>query len=50
MYIYIKSAKSTFFSLYPWVILGESLGYPLVRSADLLYFVMLRCTSSPISR
>ena len=38
MYIYRKSAFCTKYSVYPWVILGESLGYPLVMSLFRPYF------------
>ena len=34
MYIYSKRVKNRFLPFYPSVILGESLGYPLVRSAN----------------
>ena len=34
MYIYSKRAKNRFLPFYPSVILGESFGYPLVRSAN----------------
>lgn len=38
MYIYRKSAFCTKYSVYPWVILGGSLGYPLVMSLFRPYF------------
>ena len=38
MYIYSVSVYLLNFSFYPWVILGESLGYPLVMSLFRPYF------------
>ena len=34
MYIYSKRAKNRFLPFYPSVILGESFGYPWVRSTN----------------